>query len=353
MKKYCLENEKVKRIYYKRCAVKKQEQTVRKIAKSIEKYEESTGYENFKYFNYKRAEKYVKHLRTEKLSLNTINGYLRDLRGFLEWLSCQTGYKSRINYADIELLSLTNNEINSINKTIVLDYPTFEQAKAIFTSISPVNEIAMRDKALFATAILTGMRANSLMNVSIGAVNIEKMEILQKNAKFGKDILTKIFNFDDDMRAYFVEWYNYLREKKLFGNTQPLFPRTKASQTEENLSFTYENIDSEYWQSYSSIHQVFKQRAIEAGIPKFSPHKYRHLSVSLAFDKCKGGGREIKTISQHFGHEDVRTALQVYGNMKPNELSDMLEKINNNDKTPDDEIMELAKKLALTAKGKN
>jgi len=353
MTKYCLENEKVKREFYKRQAVKKQEKTIRQIAKAVEKYEEFIGYENFKLFNYKRAEKYVKYLREQNLSLNTINSYLRHLRGFLEWLSFQTGYKSRINFSDIELLSLSNNELNSINKKIINDYPTFEQAKVIFSLINPVNEVDMRDKALFALAVLTGMRADSLMKVSIGTVNLEKMEILQKNAKFGKDILTKIFNFDDEMQACFIEWYGYLKEIKLFGNTDPLFPKTKHKQTEENLSFVCNEIDSEYWQSYTSIHKIFKQRAINAGIPEFSPHKYRHLSVHLALQKCKDG-QEIKAVSQHFGHEDVITTFQVYGNMKPYELSDILEKINNNNKTetPDDELIKLTQEIVSKVRSK-
>ena len=119
------------------------------------------------------------------------------------------------------------------------------------------------------------------------------MEVLQKNAKFGKEILTKIFNFDDEMQAYFIEWYKYLKEEKLFGNNDPLFPRTKHTQTAENLSFVCEEIEPHFWQSYSSISKVFKERAKKAGLPAFSPHKFRHLSIYLALQKCKNG-LEIK-----------------------------------------------------------
>ena len=83
MSKYCLENEKIKKEYYRRCLIKKQEKTVRQIAKALEKFEEFTGYKNFKMFNFKTAEKYIKYLKDSGLSLNTINGYLRHLRAFL------------------------------------------------------------------------------------------------------------------------------------------------------------------------------------------------------------------------------------------------------------------------------
>ena len=358
MSKYCLENEKIKKEYYRRCLIKKQEKTVRQIAKALEKFEEFTGYKNFKMFNFKTAEKYIKYLKDSGLSLNTINGYLRHLRAFLEWLSLQSGYKSKINLSDVENLSLSHNELNSINKTIVYDYPTFEQAKALFSSIIIQNEVAKRDKALIAFDTLTGMRAEALMTISIGAVNIEKMEVLQSvkthtSTKFGIAILSKIFNFDEEMTAYFVEYYKFLKEEKLFGNNDPLFPRTKHTQTAENLSFVCEEIEPYFWQSYSSISKVFKERAINAKLSVFSPHKYRHLAIYLALQKCNGG-LEIKAISQSFGHEDIRTALEVYSNLAPRQLSEILEKINNNDKTEkmDDEILELAKQIALKARGR-
>ncbi|MDD3014647.1 MAG: tyrosine-type recombinase/integrase [Candidatus Gastranaerophilales bacterium] len=344
MSEYCLENEIIKKKYYDRLRIKKQPKTINQIAKAVEKFEEFTGYKNLKLFNFKMAEKYIKHLRDEGLSLNTINSYLRHLRGFFEWLSMQSGYKSRINLSDVELLSLSNNELNSINKRIVLDYPTFEQAKAIFNSISPINEVDKRDKALIALAVLTGMRAESLMSVSIGAVNLNKMEVLQKNAKFGKEILTKIFNFDDEMQAYFIEWYKYLKEVKLYSNTDPLFPKTKARQTEENLSFVYDEVEPAFWQSHSSISNAIKNRAIQANLPAFSPHKYRHLSIYLALQKCKNG-LEIKAISQHFGHEDVRTALETYSNLSSVQLSETLGKINNNSNSVDENKLNLAIQL--------
>jgi len=352
MSKYCLENEKIKKEYYRRCLIKKQEKTVRQISKAVEKFEEFNCYKNLKMFNFKTAEKYIKYLKDSGLSLNTINGYLRHLRAFLEWLSLQSGYKSKINPADVELLSLSHNELNSINKTIVYDYPTFEQAKALFSSINPINEVAKRDKALISLATLTGMRADSLMNVPMGAVNIEKMQILQKNAKFGKEILTKIFNFDEEMQAYFVEWYRYLKEQKLFSNTDPIFPRTKHSQTADNLSFICEEVESYFWQSYSSLSKIFKGRAKMAELPLFSPHKFRHLSIYLALQKCNGG-LEIKAISQHFGHEDIRTALEVYSNLSPVKLSEILEKINSNNKNEiaDDEKMKLALELISKVQG--
>ena len=52
------------------------------------------------------------------------------------------------------------------------------------------------------------------------------------------------------------------------------------------------------------------------------------MSIKLVFDKCQDA-KEIKAVSQHFGHEDVSTTIQVYGNYRPEELFEILNKINN------------------------
>ena len=45
---YLLENEIMKKKYYDRLKIKKQEKTVNQIAKALEKFEEFTGYKSFK-----------------------------------------------------------------------------------------------------------------------------------------------------------------------------------------------------------------------------------------------------------------------------------------------------------------
>jgi site-specific recombinase XerD len=179
MKKYCLENEKVIKSYIEVKRFKFAESTISQILKAIEKYQEFTSYKDFKQFNFKTVNKYVKYLRDSDLSVSTINGYLTYLRNFLEWLSSQTGYKSRIRLDVVELLSINNNELNQLNKSINKDYPTLEQAKTIFNMVEINNDVDRRDKALIALATLTGMRSESLRTLTLGAIDIQKMEIFQ------------------------------------------------------------------------------------------------------------------------------------------------------------------------------
>jgi integrase len=281
----------------------------------------------------KYAIDYINHIKNKNLSLNTRRSYLRNLKEFFEWLSDKPSYKSKIKFEDIDLLSISNNETNQVVRKINLDYPTFEQAKQIVESIEVKNEVDKRDKALISFAILTGIRVKALMTLTLGCIDIDKMMVRQfvregVQTKFRKDIISRIFNFDDNFIKYFLDWYYYLKQEKLFGNEDPLFPKSKQLQTGDNFSFNYDSVSNKFWQSHSSIREIFVQRAKNANIKPFSPHKYRHLSIKLAFDKCQDA-KEIKAVSQHFGHEDVSTTIQVYGNYRPEELFEILNRIDN------------------------
>jgi len=349
MKKYCLENERVIKNYIEVKRFRLAESTISQMLNAIEKYQEFTEYRNFKQFDLKSVNKYVRHLRDLNLSVSTINGYLTNLRNFLEWLSYQTSYKSRIKLDVVELLSINNNELNQLNKSINKDYPTIEQAKTIFDAVTVKNDVDRRDKALIAFATLTGIRSEALRTLTLGSIDIQKMEVFQSKktgvkTKFGKDIFSKIFNFDRDMQDFFIEWYKYLKEIKLYNNTDPLFPKTKCRQAEGDLSFVYDELESDFWQAHSSISKVFTERAKKAGIKAFSPHRYRDLAVELAIEKCNGDFYLIKAVSQHFGHENTRLLIDTYAPLRAQELSKAFDKIN--EKSDKGELSEDEKQLA-------
>ena len=166
--------------------------------------------------------------------------------------------------------------------------------------------------------------------------------------KFSKTIRSYLFRFDETMVKYFLEWYEHLRTDKVFGNTDPIFPRNKIENAENSLSFVSNEIDDKFWQSATSIRDIFKQRFEHAGIEYFSPHTFRHLAVKLALQKCRNG-HEIKAVSQNFGHEYVNTVMMTYGTLNAVQMYDTLsgmsfsESSDNSDNLAE-QIQELLKK---------
>ena len=75
-----------------------------------------------------------KHHKTDKpLSLSTMNGTVGLLKAFIEWLSQETGYKSRTKYSDAQYFNLSEKD----SRTAKAKQPiaTIEQIKHVLKVI--------------------------------------------------------------------------------------------------------------------------------------------------------------------------------------------------------------------------
>ncbi len=342
MQKVSIDNEKIKRKYYEYLEQFYSEATINSIKKSIYRYEEFTNFESFAKFNKKRAMDFKKWLeekpdaKTKKeRSLTTVYNYLRSLKDFFKWLSSQAGYKSKLCITDIDYLNLTKEKKKiALGKTRE-HYPTMEQVKTVIESIEINNELDLRDRALLSFTLLSGMRDSAIITLPIGAFDEEKLQINQDpkkgvKTKFSKTIRSYIFKFDEQLLNYFLEWYSYLKSEKLFSNDDPIFPKNKVENSQENKSFLSNSVEPKFWQSVSSMRALFKQRFQDAGIEYFSPHTFRHLAVLTAISRCRNGN-EIKAVSQNFGHENVGTTMQTYGTLNQATMSETIKNMNFSD----------------------
>ncbi|MFH0702096.1 MAG: tyrosine-type recombinase/integrase [bacterium] len=332
-----LDNEKIKNKYfdYLKESEGYAEATITAHKKAIFRYEEFSNFEDFKNFNKKRAIEYKKWLEekidprtSNKISLTTVYHYIRNLREFFEWLAIQPTYKSKILLTDVDYLKLPKKQARIATSSKREDFPTIEQIKKAVESIKINSEIDLRDKALLSFTLSSGMRDKAIITLPIGCFVKDRMQINQDpkfgvQTKFSKTILSYLFRFDEDMVKYFLDWYEYLRTDKFFGNADPIFPKNKVINAENSLSFISNEVEPKFWQSATSIRDIFKQRFEKAGIKYFSPHTFRHTAILTALSKCRNG-QEIKAISQNFGHENVSTTLTAYGTLNQTQMHETI-----------------------------
>jgi len=187
------------------------------------------------------------------------------------------------------------------------------------------------------------MRDSAIISLPIVAFNENTLQINQDpklgvKTKFSKTINSVVFKFDDDMLCFILGWVRYLKTEKLFGNADPIFPKNKVENSEHSKSFMSNSIEPKFWQSATSMRDIFKQRFEDADIEYFSPHCFRHLAVMTAISKCKNG-HEIKAVSQNFGHEDVGTTMTTYGTLNNTQVSSLISGMDfsssNNNNQPD------------------
>ena len=265
MRHYNPKNERVKKDYFRflKEADRKAESTVDAVRKAISRYEAYTGLKDFATFNREQAVAFKKHLAKTKaersgepLAKATLHATINSLKAFFKWLSCQPGYKSRIRVTDIEYLNLSDKEVRAARQPALKRFPTLEQIRKVVFSMPTETVIQRRDRALVAFTIITGMRDNAIASLRLKHVDLDRELVVQDprevRTKFSKKIVTYFFPVGADLKQVVIEWVRELRDDLLYGNDDPVFPRTKFAQ-DENLCFTVDGLEPGFWANAEPI----------------------------------------------------------------------------------------------------
>jgi len=337
MNKHKAKNEKIKRKYFRWLTGAKghSQTTIESIEKALWNFEEFSNEDDYSNFNENVAVEYKKWLSKKKLvqggtiSLSTQYDRLRHINNFLTWLSGQAGYKSKIHIDDVGYLRLDKNKSRIATAPKVEDYPTLEYVKKLCDSIEVKNEIDKRDRAMIAFTLLSGMRDNAIITLPIGCFNTDTYAVEQNplkgvRTKYSKTIHSTLFEFDEKLLSYILEWVKYLKEDKVFGIKDPMFPSTKIEQVSDvNYTLESKGVEPIFWKSTNTMRVIFEKRCKDAGLEYFSPHKYRHTATRLATDSCRNA-EEVKAVSQNLGHEHVNTTLLTYGRIDSYRVKDVI-----------------------------
>jgi integrase len=359
MKKYNENNERIKRKYltFLKQAKGQNEASIDAVAKAIARFESYNKQKDFKAFHFEQAIGFKKQLASQKhhktgkpLSLATMNGAVRHLKAFIEWLSQETGYKSRIKYSDAEYFNLSEKEARIAKTTRQKPVASVEQIKHVLSMMPNGTAIEKRDRALIAFTLLTGARDSAIASLKLKHIDLGAGTVYQDarevNTKFSKSFITGFFPVGDDVLDIVIQWVEYLKSELLMGNDAPLFPKTKISQGCDN-SFQVAGLACEHWSSAAAIRKIFKDAFSLAGLPNFNPHSFRNTLTALGESLCHTV-EEFKAWSQNLGHEGVLTTLCSYGEVQPMRQIELIQKLG----TPRDAAMqnidtaELAKALA-------
>lgn len=257
--------------------------------------------------------------RDEALSLTYIYNVLRRLKGFFEWLSMQPNYKSKVNQVVIEYLSLSKKETRIAIQPNKRDIPSMEEVIKVIETIQIANDVDRRDRALICFTILTGARISAIYSMPMGAFDEDTLTVDQNpklgvKTKFSKHITTTFFPIEYTQAVgYFLEWYKYLKTVKGYTSKDPIFPMTIIENGQQNISYhSTGEVEPIFWQSSNSARRIFQKRFLDADVPYYHPHTFRHLVVK-EFAKTRLTEEEKKAISQNLGHENTGTTFGSYG----------------------------------------
>ena len=324
MRKHNPENERIKHAYFAYLKEAKQhsEPTVDAAAKALSRFEEYNRYRDFKAFHLEQAIAFKRHLAEqtgqrsgEKLSKATLNATLKQLKAFFFWLAGQPGYKARLQYSDANYFNLSEKDARIATAQRERKAPTLEQMKHVIETTPEGGETERRNRALVAFTLLTGARDSAIASMKLKHVDLKEGCVYQDarevKTKFSKTFTTYFFPVGEEVRQIVVEWVHFLREEKLWGNDDPLFPATRVALGAAR-QFEAAGLKRSHWSTATPIRAIFREAFERAGLPYFHPHSLRKTLVRLGEQNCQSP-EAFKAWSQNLGHEQVLTTLMSYG----------------------------------------
>ena len=357
MTKHNAENERIKRKYfaYLKEAKRHSEPTVDAAAKALARFEEYTRHKDFKAFHFEQAVAFKKHLAEqkaqlsgEKLSKATLLSTLTQLKRFFQWLVWQPGYKSRFQFSDADYFNLSEKDTRIATAQREQKAPTLEQVKHVIATMPTGTEIELRNRALIAFALLTGARDSAIASMKLkhidliaGCVNQDAREVKTKNSK---TFDTFFFPVGDEIRAIVAQWLEHLREEKLWGNDDPIFPATRIEYG-ASRQFEVAGLDRKCWSNATPIRTIFREAFAAAGLPYFNPHSFRNTLVRLGQQRCRTP-EDFKSWSQNLGHEKVMTTLTSYGEVGHQRQGEIIRGLGLPQQDAKTDVSALAKALA-------
>lgn len=316
------ENERLKCRYltFLREAKRADHATVDKAADAILRFEQSTGSKPFKRFHIDQANIFKRQLeadvnsRTGKpLSKATIDGTLRLVKVFFQWLSGQPGYRSRISYTDAEYFNLNRKDARIAHTSGDAPYPTMEQCRHAFSLMPTGTAIEKRNRAVFAFLMLTGARDGAIASARIKHVNLVEacfyQDAREVKTKFAKTFTTWFFPVDAAYLDCLTQWITYLRQDRLFGHEDALFPKPEQGLIEG--CFATIGLSRATYGNAGKIRQIIKEAFMNAGLPAFAPHSFRKTLVKYGDQLCTTR-EQFKAWSQNLGHDSVITTISAY-----------------------------------------
>ena len=316
------ENERIKRDYlgYCRDALGEDRKTIDTKAAVLRDFELAMGVKPFKAFHIEWAARFKRHLenarnaRTGKpLALTTRDARLRIVKGFVHWLASQQGFKSRISYADAEYFNNNAKDARAAHAERHIPYPSMEQCAHAFRLMPDGTEVERRDKAIFAFLMLTRCRDGAAASLRLKHIDLVDGHVFQDGrevkTKNSKTIDTWFFPVDAMYRDCFEGWVTYLREERLFGPDDALFPKSQIKAIDGRFTNT-----GLAWDTYANAQHIIttiKDAFVAAGLHPFTPHSFRKTLGRLGDEICLT--REAwKAWTQNLGHSNPATTERAY-----------------------------------------
>ena len=354
---YNPENERIKHLYfaYLKEAKRYSESTVDEVASALARFEADTRYRDFRSFRAEQAVAFKRRLADrdsqstgDKLSAATLNAILGNLKKFFRWLAGQPGYRSSLTASDAEYFNLSGKESRVATARRERPFPTVEQIRHVIDRMPAGTDIERRNRALVAFTLLTGARDSAIVSFKLKHVDLKADRVYQDarevRTKFSKTFHTDFFPVGGGAREIVAEWVTHLRDERLWGEDDSVFPATAVG-VGEDQQFGAVGLKREHWTGASPMRAIFRAAFKAAGLPYFNPHSFRKTLVRLGQTTCQTP-EHFKAWSQNLGHESVMTTFRNYGTVDSRRQGEIMKSFDKQTPAVEAEVDKIAEAVA-------
>ncbi|WP_165775695.1 tyrosine-type recombinase/integrase [Paramylibacter kogurei] len=284
-------------------------------------------------------------LGEDAISNSTIRHRASQLRLFLTWLLKQKGYRS-LDQTLPEYLDLPNALMAKVMPAKEKVYPTLSEAEEMLRSMPKATRLDRRQRAVFACAFLTGLRANALAGLRHRDMDLQKSIFVQDGtngrAKNGKSYRGRFFPVPEIFLSVFTEWVNEMetlganRDDAVFPAEQSLI-QNRSPGVQPRKPF-------EPLKGGDVVRQAFVV-ASKNTEHHYHPHLARDCLAAFGVELCRSE-KERTAWSRNLSHKDIETTRLRYGPMAEKTWLEVMEVIETERNETDDE-KDLILKFAL------
>ncbi len=276
---------------------------------------------------------WLEHEREPILSDATRVKMQDELRKFFEYLADEPGYRSKKNMKKLAgFLAPKGSDRNCRVHVTSDEIPSMDTIIKLYRSIEDDSDRGLRDKAIIAMLILSGIRVDALISLPLCAFDTTNGVILQDpslgvKTKFSKAFPTVLVKINSEMYEFVINYAKMLKTNG-YKENNPLFPNIQRAKAPNALYFAKSSsLSNDFIESTGTIRRMLEERCKDAGVKYYPPHKFRHRY----WDEVLGMSRnrkDDKALSQNIGHEKITTTFKEYGNLSTSELIDRIHQIN-------------------------
>lgn len=252
----------------------------------------------------------------QELSSWTFANYVKNIKRFLNWCVLDEQYCQHV-------LAVTVKRIKKpkIEQAIIEAFST-EQVEALFKACDKEESehLALRDKAIVALLLDTGIRENELVTLTIGHVSLDTKDphvrVLGKGRKWGE------VGFGEQTRRYLQKYLRQFREPTIehrIAAQLKKLPARQQAQTKRQLMSQERFFVNRAGKpmTTSGLYQLIVRLGEWAEVEgvRCSPHTFRH---TFAVMFMRGGG-DIYQLSKLLRHTSVKVTEEYLKSLRQSE----------------------------------